>query len=442
MSVSDPFLKRPLLTLVVSLLILLAGLLSLASLDVENLPPIAPSRVSVSANYPGASAEVVEQGVTNLMERQLNSLERLETITSSSSANGASVQLSFRGNQGELDQINVQNEASLISRQLPQPVSRQGLRVRRSSSDLLMVLSFSDSSNTYTRAFISSWVDRQVREPLLRINGVGDVVLFGSSDLAYRLWLDATQLSRFELTIEDVKTALRRENVLAALGQVGDSPAPEGQQYTLPLRMEGRLRNQQELENLIVKPLGGGNSVRLQDLGTVRLGEERYGSIARNLDGQAAVAVGIFQRDGSNALAVSRSVEELLNQASLDFPPGLEVETIVDYASNVQESINQAISALRDAVLLVFAVLLLGLGNWRLALITAVAIPVALVGSFTLLKLSGGTLNAFTLFGLVLATGVVVDDAIVVSEDIGRRISGGPNPSEPPARLWMSSVER
>ena len=147
MSVSDPFLKRPLLTLVVSVLILLAGLLSLANLDVENLPPIAPSRVSVSANYPGASAEVVEQGVTNLMERQLNSLERLETITSSSSANGARVQLSFRGNQGELDQINVQNEASLISRQLPQPVSRQGLRVRRSSSDLLMVLSFSDNTN-------------------------------------------------------------------------------------------------------------------------------------------------------------------------------------------------------------------------------------------------------------------------------------------------------
>ena len=275
MSVSDPFLKRPLLTLVVSVLILLAGLLSLANLDVENLPPIAPSRVSVSANYPGASAEVVEQGVTNLMERQLNSLERLETITSSSSANGARVQLSFRGNQGELDQINVQNEAAAISRQLPQPVSRQGLRVRRSSSDLLMVLSFSDNTNTYSRAFISSWVDRQVREPLLRINGVGDVVLFGSSDLAYRLWLDATELSRFELTIEDVKTALRRENVLAALGQVGDSPAPEDQQYTLPLRMEGRLRSQQELENLIVKPLGGGNSVRLQDLGTVNLGEER-----------------------------------------------------------------------------------------------------------------------------------------------------------------------
>ena len=239
MSVSDPFLKRPLLTLVVSVLILLAGLLSLANLDVENLPPIAPSRVSVSANYPGASAEVVEQGVTKLMERQLNSLERLETITSSSSANGARVQLSFRGNQGELDQINVQNEASLISRQLPQPVSRQGLRVRRSSSDLLMVLSFSDNTNTYSRAFISSWVDRQVREPLLRINGVGDVVLFGSSDLAYRLWLDATQLSRFELTIEDVKTALRRENVLAALGQWAMPQHPKASNTPCPCGWKG-----------------------------------------------------------------------------------------------------------------------------------------------------------------------------------------------------------
>ena len=237
MSVSDPFLKRPLLTLVVSVLILLAGLLSLANLDVENLPPIAPSR-----------------SVCQLPRRQRRSggARRHQLDGAAAQQPGAPgnhhlqqqcqrrrVQLSFRGNQGELDQINVQNEASLISRQLPQPVSRQGLRVRRSSSDLLMVLSFSDNTNTYSRAFISSWVDRQVREPLLRINGVGDVVLFGSSDLAYRLWLDATQLSRFELTIEDVKTALRRENVLAALGQVGDAPSPEGQQYTLPCGWKG-----------------------------------------------------------------------------------------------------------------------------------------------------------------------------------------------------------
>ena len=428
MSVSDPFLKRPLLTLVVSMLIVLAGLVSLSGLEIENLPPIAPTRVSVSATYPGASAEVVEQGVTDLLERQLNSLERLDTLTSTSTANGARVNLRFRSGSGELNQINVQNEAALVTRRLPQPVSRQGLRVRRSGNDLLMVLSFSDSSGNYDRAFISGWLERQVRDPLQRLDGVGEVVLFGSSDLAYRIWLDPTQLTRFDLTIDEVNQALRRENVLAALGQVGDAPAPLDQQYTLPLRMEGRLRSQSELENLLIKPLGGGNSVRLRDLGRVSLGEERYGSVARNLQGEPTVAVGIFQRDGTNALQVSQAIKAELERASLDFPPGLEIQYIVDVADNVRESIDQAFDALRDAVLLVFATLLLGLGNWRLALITAVAVPVALVGSFTLLKLSGGTINTLTLFGLVLATGVVVDDAIVVSEDIGRRIDMG----EPP----------
>jgi len=428
MSVSDPFLKRPLLTLVISLLILLAGLLSLSGLEVENLPDIAPIRVSVSASYPGASAEVVEQGVTDLLERQFNGLERLESLSSNSTGNGASVSLSFSGGSGELNQINVQNEAALVSRQLPQPVSRQGLRVRRSGDDLLMVLSFSDNSSRYSTTFISGWLERQVSEPLQRLDGVGKVTLFGSSELAYRLWLDPNKLNSFGLTISDVSNALRRESVLAALGQVGDAPAPADQQYTLPLRMEGRLRSSQELEALVVKPLGGGNSVRLSDLGRVSLGVERYGAEARNLRGQPTVAVGIYQRDGSNALQVSAAVRAALEKASLDFPPGLKLEVIVDVADEVRESIDQAIAALRDAVLLVFAVLLLGLGNWRLALITAVAVPVALVGSFSLLKLSGGSLNTLSLFGLVLATGVVVDDAIVVSEDISRRVDQGASP--------------
>ena len=431
MSVSDPFLKRPLLTLVISLLILLAGLLSLSGLEVENLPDIAPIRVSVSASYPGASAEVVEQGVTDLLERQFNGLERLESLSSNSTGNGASVSLSFSGGSGELNQINVQNEAALVSRQLPQPVSRQGLRVRRSGDDLLMVLSFSDNSSRYSTTFISGWLERQVSEPLQRLDGVGKVTLFGSSELAYRLWLDPNKLNGFGLTISDVSNALRRESVLAALGQVGDAPAPADQQYTLPLRMEGRLRSSQELEALVVKPLGGGNSVRLSDLGRVSLGVERYGTEARNLRGQPTVAVGIYQRDGSNALQVSAAVRAALEKASLDFPPGLKLEVIVDVADEVRESIDQAIAALRDAVLLVFAVLLLGLGNWRLALITAVAVPVALVGCFSLLKLSGGSLNTLSLFGLVLATGVVVDDAIVVSEDISRRVDQGASPGRP-----------
>ena len=443
MSVSDPFLKRPLLTLVLSVLVVLAGVLSLLGMQVENLPPIAPSKVTVRANYPGAGAEVVEQGVTTLLERQLNSLERLESIRSSSTANGASVELTFSEgvaddrSSSELNQINVQNEANLVTRQLPQSVIRQGLQVRRTSTDLLMVLSFSDKSKIYSQQFISSWVDRYLRDPLLRLPGIGEVTLTGSGNLAYRLWLNPQQLNRYRLTINDVSAALQKENVLAALGQVGDAPSPDRQQYNLPLRMEGRLRSQAELENLIVAPLADGNSVRLKDLGRVSLGDENYSSSARNLKGEATVALSIYQRDGSNALELSEAVQQLLDQVRADVPPGLQIQTIVDVADNVRENIHHAVDALRDAVLLVFLVLLLGLGNWRLAVITAIAVPVSLFGSFILLRGMDGSINTLTLFGLVLASGVVVDDAIVVSEDIGRRIDQGETPSQAAANTMQ-----
>lgn len=437
MSVSDPFLRRPLLTLVLSVLIVLAGLVSLVGLQVENLPPIAPSKVSVRATYPGAGAEVVEQGVTTLLERQLNGVERLDSIRSSSSASGSSIELTFAEGNPELNQINVQNEASLVTRQLPQPVIRQGLQVRRTSTDLLMVLSFSDKEGRYSQIFISDWADRNMRDALLRLPGIGEVTLTGAGDLAYRLWLDPKSLERFQLTIRDVGEALVRENVLAALGQVGDAPSPQDQAYTLPLRMEGRLRSVEELENLLISPLGGGNSIRLRDVGRVTLGQESYATKAMDLRGRPAVALSIYQRDGSNALELSHDVEALLERVKPDMPPGLQVQTIVNVADTVEESIDQAIEALRDAILLVFAVLLLGLGNLRLAFITALAVPVSLLGSFTLLRLTGGSINTLTLFGLVLATGIVVDDAIVVSEDIGRRISLG----EPPLRAARDAME-
>jgi hydrophobe/amphiphile efflux-1 (HAE1) family protein len=293
-----------------------------------------------------------------------------------------------------------------------------------------MVLSFSDKSKIYSQQFISSWVDRHLRDPLLRLPGIGEVALTGGGNLAYRLWLNPDQLNRFKLTINDVNIALQKENVLAALGQVGDAPSPANQQYSLPLRMEGRLRTQEEIENLIVAPLGDGNTVRLKDLGRVSLGDENYSTSARNLKGLATVALSIFQRDGSNALELSKAVEGLLEAVAPDLPPGLEIQTIVDVADNVRENIHHAVDALRDAVLLVFLVLLLGLGNWRLAVITAIAVPVSLLGSFILLRGMDGSINTLTLFGLVLASGLVVDDAIVVSEDIGRRIELGETPGQ------------
>ena len=438
-SISDPFLRRPVLTLVISLLILLGGLISLPALQVENLPPIAPGRVTVRATYPGAGPEVVEQGVTALLEKQLNGLERLDTIRSTSSANGSSITLGFEGGNPELNQINTQNEVAVVNRQLPAPVARLGVQVRRSSDDLLLVLSFSAERGLYADTFLTGWVDSVVKDRLRRVDGVGDVSLFGGSSLAFRLWLDPVKLEQRNLTILEVRQALQQQNVLAALGQAGEAPAPPDQLTTLPLRMEGRLRTPEEFGQLVVGRSANGGITLLRDVGRVSLGSENYDTIATNLAGNSAVAMGIFQRDGSNALQVRQGLERALTELAPRFPPGVAMEVIVDEAVTVRSSIDRAVEALRDAVLLVFLVLLFGLGNSRLALITAAAVPVSLIGSLTVLRLSGGSINTLTLFGMVLAAGLLVDDAIVVSEDIGRRLENG-TPALQAAREAMAEL--
>jgi HAE1 family hydrophobic/amphiphilic exporter-1 len=424
-SIADPFLRRPVLTMVLSLLILLAGVVSLQVLQVENLPPIANSRVSVRASYPGAGPEAVEQGVTNLLEKQFNGLERLDSIRSTSSANGSSISLVFSGGNPELNQINTQNQATVVARQLPSQVARFGVQVQRSSDDLLLVLSFSADAATYRDTFLNGWVDQVVRDRLRRVPGVGDVGFFGGSPLAFRLWLDPVRLEQRNLTIAQIRQALEQQNVLAALGQIGDAPTPPDQVMVLPLRMEGRLRSVAEFEQLVVGRSGEGGVTLLKDVGRVSLGTESYESLATNLKGQRTVSVAVYQRDGSNALQVRQEVEAALEEITPRFPPGVEMQVIVDEAETVRTSIDGAIEALRDSVLLVFVVLLLGLGNSRLALITAVAVPVALIGSLTVLRLTGMSINTLSLFGMVLASGLVVDDAIVVSEDIGRRLESG-----------------
>ena len=427
-TISDLFLRRPVLSLVLSALLLLLGGLSLGQLQVENLPPIAPGRVSVRSTYPGGSPEVVEQGVTALLERQLNGVERLDTIRSTSSANGSSITLSFQGGAPELNQVNAQNEVSQVLRQLPAPVARLGVQVRRSSDDLLMVLSFSAANGRYSDLFLSGWVNQVVKERLQRVEGVGNVSLFGGSPLAFRLWLDPAALLERQLTISDVRSALEAQNVLAALGQIGEEPMPPGQATTLPLQMEGRLRSPEELEGLVVGNGPDGGVVLLRDIGRVSLGSEDYASIATNLRGDPTVALGVYQRDGSNALTVSEAVEAALADLSPRFPPGINLELIVNEADTVRQSIGEAAGSLRDAVLLVFLALLLGLGNSRLALISALAVPVSLLGSLSLILLSGTSINTLSLFGMVLASGLVVDDAIVVCEDIGRRLEQGASP--------------
>ncbi|RCL52121.1 MAG: AcrB/AcrD/AcrF family protein [Synechococcus sp. MED-G70] len=427
-SLSQPFLRRPVFTIVCSLLILLAGLVALTGLGLEDLPQLAPTRVSVGATFPAASPEVVEQSVTAVLEQQLNGLEGLESISSNSRQGGASISLRFSEGDPELNAIKVQNEVNLATRRLPQAVSRQGLRVRRSSDDLLMILGFSHPPDQYVPTFLAGWLDQSLRESLLTTPGVGDVLVFGSSELSFRLWLDPDRLEQANLTITDVSRALADQNVLAAIGSLGASPAPDGQLISLPVDAEGRLLSQEDFENLILRRLDNGGLLRLKDVGRVELGQRSYGNQAMNLDGERSVAVGLYQRDGANALDVSRAVKAELKRLEPSFPPGIELSMIVDVADNVQANLDRTIATLRDAVVLVLVVLVLFLGRWRLALIPGLAVPVALVGSLVLVKLSGSNLNSLILFGMVMATGIVVDDAIVVSEDIAGRIERGDEP--------------
>ncbi|MDA0258945.1 MAG: efflux RND transporter permease subunit, partial [Cyanobacteria bacterium] len=429
-SLSQPFLRRPVFTIVCSLLILLAGLVALTRLGLEDLPQLAPTRVSVSATFPAASPEVVEQSVTAVLEQQLNGLEGLESISSDSRQGGASISLRFSEGDPELNAIKVQNEVNLATRRLPQAVSRQGLRVRRSSDDLLMILGFSHPPEQYVPTFLGGWLDQSMRESLLSTPGVGDVRVFGSSELSFRLWLDPNRLEQANLTVSDVNRALAEQNVLAAIGSIGAAPAPAGQLITLPVEADGRLRSQKDFENLVLKRLDNGGLLRLRDVGRVSLGQRSYDRQAMNLKGERSVAVGLYQRDGANAIAVSRAVKAELKRLEPNFPPGVELSVIVDVADNVQANLNRTFATLRDAVLLVLLVLVLFLGRWRLAMIPGIAVPVALVGSLVLVRLSGSNLNSLILFGLVLATGIVVDDAIVVSEDIAGRIEAGTDPQQ------------
>ena len=427
-SISRPFLRRPVFTVVCSLLVLLAGLVSLAGLGLEDLPQLAPTRVSVRATFPAAGPEVIEQSVTSVLEQQLSGLEGLESMSSNSRQGGASISLRFNDGDPEINAIKVQNEVNLATRRLPQAVSRQGLTVRRSSDDILLILGFSAPQDLYAPTFIGGWLDQNLRNALRSTPGVGDIRIFGSSDLAFRLWLDPQRLEQFALTTNDVVRALGEQNVLAAIGRLGEAPARPGQVFSLPVEAEGRLRSRSDFEAMVVSRTTRGGLIRLRDVGRVELGKTSYGSSALNLQGERTVAVGIYQRDGANALAVSRAVNTALKRLETSFPPGLTMQEIVDVADTVQANLDRTTATLRDAVLLVLVVLLLFLGRWRLALIPGLAVPVALIGSLSLVKLSGSNINSLILFGLVMATGIVVDDAIVVSEDIAGRIEAGADP--------------
>jgi HAE1 family hydrophobic/amphiphilic exporter-1 len=429
MSLSNTFITRPVLTTVCSLLIVIAGLIAIPILPIENLPDIAPPTVQVNARYVGADAVSVEQGVTSVLEQQINGVENMDFIASSSAADGtSSIRVTFAsGSDGDINQVNVQNRVALAQPSLPEEVRQSGITVNQASNSILLVYNFTseDPNNLYSLETISGLLDQNLTDAIRRVPGVGDLQYFGNRQLAFRLWLDPGRLAANKLTASDVVQALRSQNRLVPVGQIGGAPAPPGQQYTFTVQLQGRLRSTSDFENLILRATADGGVVRLRDVGRVSLGGETFAVEASDLRGVPSVGMAIYQLSGSNALDVSQGVEEVLAEFASSMPVGMTMEKIYDNTDFVRASIQGVSSALRDAVILVVLVLFLFLQDWKATLVPAIAIPVALVGTFLGVLVFGFTLNQLTLFGLVLATGLVVDDAITIIENTATKKQAG-----------------
>ena len=430
MSASNNFITKPVLSTVCSLLIVIVGLIAIPILPIENLPDIAPPTVKVHATYVGADAVAVEQGVTSVLEQQINGVENMDFITSNSSSDGvSSISVSFdSGTDGNINQVNVQNRVSLAEPQLPEEVRKSGVTVNKASNSILLVYNFvnEDPAKTeYSVETISGYLDKNLTNNIKRVKGVGDITYFGNRKIAFRLWLNPEKLTANNLSATDVVNQLRSQNRLVPAGKIGGAPAPEGQEYTLTVQLQGRLTSTEEFENIILRTTDAGGLVRLKDVGRVQLGGETYGIDAIDLKGASSVGLAIYQLSGSNAIDVSNGVKDVLAEFEQTLPVGLGVQKIYDTTDFINQSIKGVTNSLRDAVILVVLILFLFLQNWKATLVPAIAIPVALIGTFALVLAFGFSLNQLTLFGLVLATGLVVDDAITVVEDTSAKKAEG-----------------
>ncbi|MBD2494615.1 efflux RND transporter permease subunit [Nostoc sp. FACHB-280] len=442
----DFFIKRPVFATVCAIIILLVGLISIPTLPIARFPDISPTQINVTANYSGASAEVVESGITNLLERQINGVEGLKYMTSSSSNDGTSnITITFDASRNkDLAAVDVQNRVSIAEAQLPDVVQRTGVRVSKQSSNILLGIGLYTENNEYDNTFLSNYADLYIADALKRVKGVGEVRIFGERRYAMRLWLDPNRLATRGLTTEDVTTALAQQNLQVGAGRIGQEPAPKGQQYQIDVRAASRLTEPTEFEDIVLKTEDDGTLVKLKDVGRAELGAENYNTFLR-YRGKDAVGLGINQVPGSNALDVAKGVKAAMAELAPSFPPGIKYEVAFDTTIFVEESLAEVVKSLFEAVVLVVIVIFLFLQNWRTTLIPALTIPFSLVGTFAFVKVFNFSINSLTLFGLTLGTGMVVDDAIVVVEQISRFIQDkGINPrraaSESMAELFGAVI--
>lgn len=429
-SISDFFIRRPVFSTVCSIVITMVGAACIFLLPVAQYPEIAPPQVTVTSNYIGANASVVESTVTNILERELNGIEGVKYIKSTSANDGtSSISLTFELERDQdIAAVDVQNRVSSVLSRLPGPVQQTGVRVNKQSSGFLLAIGIYAENEQYNDLYLSNYADLYITDALKRIKGVANVQIFGERTYAMRLWLDPNRLASRNLTPQDVVAALRRQNLQVGAGQIGQQPAPPDQQYQLAVQAMGRLAEVNEFSELVIKTGEDGNLIKLKDVGRAELGAENYSSVLR-FDGRRGIGLGISQLTGSNALTVAHAVKETMAELAPSFPPGIKYSVAYDTTLFIEAGAQEVVISLLMAVGLVILIIFLFLQNWRSTLIPTIAIPVALIGTFIFVKALGFNINTLTLFGLTLASGLVVDDAIVIVEDITRRVQEeGENP--------------
>ncbi|MBZ9756288.1 efflux RND transporter permease subunit [Mesorhizobium sp. ESP6-5] len=414
------FINRPIFAWVIAIVIMLGGLLALTTLPISQYPQIAPTTVNISATYPGADAQTVENSVTKVIEQGMTGIDNLDYMTATSTSTGsASITLTFTSSADpDTAQVQTQNKLQLVQSQLPQVVQSNGITVSKSSTGFLMVIGFVSSDGKMNSTDLADYVDATVNDTLKRVEGVGSTQLFGSG-YAMRIWLDPDKLAKYALMPSDVASAIEAQNTQVSAGQLGGLPARKGQQLNATVTAKSRLQTAEQFRNIILKSQTDGSLVRLNDVATVELGAESYTTQA-NYNGKPAAGVAVNLATGANAISTAEAVRSTINRLSSTFPQGVEVVYPYDTSPFVRLSIEEVVKTLAEAIVLVFLVMFIFLQNLRATIIPTIAVPVVLLGTFGVLSLFGYSVNTLTMFAMVLAIGLLVDDAIVVVENVER----------------------
>ena len=436
------FINRPIFASVISIIIVIAGLVASQVLPIAQYPQIAPPTVMITATYPGASAETLAKTVAAPIEEQLNGVEGLLYFTSSASANGSvSITATFEvGSDVDMAAVNVNNRVKAAEARLPEEVRRNGVIVQKRSNDILQVIALESDKGKYNTLYLSNYASLNIVDELKRVKGVGDVSIFGAQDYSMRVWLKPDRMAQLGLTTSDVSAAIKAQNAQNAAGKIGQEPAPSDQQLVYTVTAKGRLLTPEEFGNIVIRASGPGGLLRLKDIATIELGAYSYDQQV-TLDGQPTIAMGVFLQTGANALEVAEKVTARMDELKKKFPEGMGYVIPFDTTRFVSASISEVVKTLIEAMVLVLAVVYLFLQSWRATLIPMVAVPISLIGTFAGLWIFGFSINTLTLFAMVLAIGIVVDDAIVVLENVERLMAEEKLPPRAAAIKAMHEVQ-